>query len=274
MGTEDKLPRSYCYMYGVPGGDFDMAVDPGERKYISRSATTVRTLFFENPRWPLTIFFSSGRRQAMKHRLIAAFLAAFSILLGGCATTIKSEVTAFHDWPQDLSGKTYVFERTTEQNNSLEYRNYENLVRAELNRLGFVETSPAQTPALKVMMGYGVTVRDVQQVYPVVVDSYSPFMNPYWYGPAWRGYYSPFYDPFWYGPPVVEQRVSNYQVYTRQLRIVMARASDNKRVYEVSVISEGSSPSMASVMPYMVRSAFADFPGKNGVPHVVELKMN
>jgi len=204
----------------------------------------------------------------MKHRLIAAFLVAFSILLGGCATTIRSEVTSFHDWPQDLSGKTYVFERSMEQNNSLEYRNYENLVRAELNRLGFVETSPDQMPALKVMMGYGMAVRSVQEIYS---GTYSPFMNPYWYGPGWRGpYYSPFYDPFWYGPP----SVSNYQLYTRQLRIALARASDNRRVYEVSVVSEGTSPSMAAAMPYMVHSAFVDFPGQNGVPHEVELKMN
>ena len=29
----------------------------------------------------------------------------------------------------------------------------------------------------------------------------------------------------------------------------------------------------AAVMPYMVRSAFTDFPGKSGVPHYVELKV-
>lgn len=211
----------------------------------------------------------------MKRWLSAVFLIASGLLLAGCATTtVTSEVTPFHAWPAHLQEKTYVFERSREQNNNLEYLNYENLVRNELNRLGFVEASPSQTPNLKVTLNYGIKVRDVHEVYPVVLNPYpSPFMSPYWYGPAWRGYYGPFYDPFWYGPPVVEQRESNYELFTRQLRIVIARASDGKALYETAVVSEGRNGSLATVMPYMVKSAFTEFPGKSGVPHRVELKM-
>lgn len=214
-------------------------------------------------------------RDGMKRWLIAACLAASGLLLTGCATTtVQSEVTAFHEWPAQLQDKSYVFERTRDQDNNLEYRNYENLVRAELNRLGFTEASTAQPPRLKIMLSYSIRARDVHEVYPVVVNPYpAPIMNPYWYGPAWRGYYSPFYDPFWYGPPIVEQREENYQLYTRQLRIVMAQVADGKKLYETTVVSEGRNGSLAAVMPYMVKSAFADFPGKNGVPHRVELKM-
>ena len=32
-------------------------------------------------------------------------------LLSGCASTIRSEVTAFHQWPSTLPGQTYVFMR-------------------------------------------------------------------------------------------------------------------------------------------------------------------
>lgn len=202
----------------------------------------------------------------MKRWLIALLLAASGALLAGCTTIIRSEVTTFHELPMQLQDKTYVFERTKEQNNDLEYRSYENLVRAELNRLGFAEASSARSPTLKVTLKYGINVRDVREVYPVVV-------NPYWYGPAWRGYYGPFYDPFWYGPPVVEQRESQYQVFTRHLRIMLSRMADGKTLYETTVVSQGANGSLAAVMPYMVRSAFADFPGKSGVPHYVELKM-
>ena len=204
----------------------------------------------------------------MKPWLIAALLVAAGVLISGCSTApvIRNDVTAFHEWPASLQEKTYVFERTKEQDNSLEYRNYENLVRAELNRLGFVEASIAQAPRLKALLTYSIKVRDVREVYPVV-------LNPYWYGPAWRGYYGPFYDPFWYGPPVVEQRESNYQLFTRQLHIVLAQASNGKRLWETTVVSEGRNGSLAAAMPYMVKSAFADFPGKNGVPHQVEFKM-
>lgn len=207
----------------------------------------------------------------MKRWLIASILAVSSIVLGGCATsTIKSEVTAFHEWPQKLPNNSYVFERTKEQNDSLEYRNYENLVRAELTRLGLVEAPASTKPYLKASLSYSISGRDVREIYPVVVD-------PYWPGPAWRGYYGPwqgpFYDPFWYGPPVVEQRMSQYVLYTRRLRVVLAQMADGKRLYESTVVSEGTNGSLAAVMPYLVRSAFADFPGKSGVPHRVELKM-
>jgi hypothetical protein len=202
----------------------------------------------------------------MKRWLSAAVLAASSAWLAGCGTpTIKSDVTAFHEWPVSLPDKHYVFERTKEQDNNLEYRTYENLVRTELNRLGFVEAPVSIKPAIKASFSYGIHGRDVREVYPVV-------MNPSWYGPGWRGYYGPYYDPFWYGPPVVEQRVAQYRLYTRQLHVELAQMADGKKLYETTVVSEGSNGSLAAIMPYLVRSAFADFPGKSGVPHRVEFQ--
>ncbi|HZW21252.1 DUF4136 domain-containing protein [Noviherbaspirillum sp.] len=207
--------------------------------------------------------------------LLSACILAVSTLVAGCGTIIRSDVTSFHEWPDTLPDKSYVFERTKEQNDSLEYRNYENLVRNELNRLGFSEAPSGTRPALKAALSYSINGRDVREVYPVVVHPY-----PYWYGPAWRGhywphhpFYSPFYDPFWYGPPIVEQRVSQYQLFNRQLRVSLARMADNKKLFETTVVSEGTNPSLATVMPYMVRSAFAEFPGQNGVPRRIELKM-
>ncbi|NEX64381.1 DUF4136 domain-containing protein [Noviherbaspirillum galbum] len=209
----------------------------------------------------------------MKPWVIA--LAALSVLLSGCASyTVKSNVTAFHEWPAAAPEKTYVFERTKEQNDSLEYRNYENLVRGELARLGFKEASTSQAPWLKAMLDYRISVRDVREIYPVAVGPSwpGPYWGPYWRGRYYRGYY-PYYDPFWYGPPIIEQREANYQVFTRQLHVLLSQAANGKRLYEVTVVSEGGNGNLAAIMPYMVRSAFSDFPGKSGVPHVVELKM-
>ena len=201
--------------------------------------------------------------------LLSAFILAVITLLAGCGTMIRSDVTTFHEWPDALPDKSYVFERTKEQNDSLEYRNYENLVRKELNRLGFTEAPSGTRPALKVAIRYSIDGRDVREVYPVVVHPY-----PYWYGPAWRGYYGPFYDPFWFSPPIVERRVSQYQLFNRQLHIALSRMSDNKKLFETTVVSEGTNGSLAAVMPYMIRAAFTEFPGKSGVPRRVELKMN
>jgi len=41
---------------------------------------------------------------------ILTLVAAASLLLSGCATTLRSNVTAFNDWPADLPDKSYVFD--------------------------------------------------------------------------------------------------------------------------------------------------------------------
>lgn len=210
----------------------------------------------------------------MKCSMIWAAFAAIVLLLSGCATpVIRSEVTAFHEWPADLPSKSFVFERTRAQDENLEYRSYENLVRAELLRLGFVEADVKTKPALKVTFSYQVNDRDVRVTQPVVVSpGWGP---PAYYGPRRLGYhyYDPFFhDPFWYGPPVVAYQESHYRLYKRQLQILITRAADARKLFDVTVTSEGQNPGLSAVMPYMVKSAFSEFPGKSGVPRRVELE--
>lgn len=213
----------------------------------------------------------------MRSRL-SIFIVAVFLLLTGCATTIQSNVTAFHEWPAELRNKSFVFERTAQQENNLEHRAYENLVRHELLHLGLAEGANLQSAGLKVAMNYSINVRDVRVVQPVLLDPYpwygSPFYGSRWYGHGYYNpYYGPFYSPFWYGPPIVEQRETRYQLADRQLKIVISQAADSRKLYDVTVSSEGTNTSLAVVMPYMIRSAFADFPGPNGVPRRIELKM-
>lgn len=208
-----------------------------------------------------------------RYSIIVVLLCA---LMAGCATTIQSEVTTFHDWPAELRNKSFIFERTPDQENNLEHRAYENLVRNELLRLRLTESPDRQSAGLKVAMRYSIDVRDVRVVQPVLVD---PWYGSPFYGPRWPGYgyyspfYGPFYSPFWYAPPIVEHYETRYQLAKRQLNIVISRASDSKKLYDVTVTSEGTNTSLAAVMPYMVRSAFAEFPGESGVPRRIELKM-
>lgn len=217
----------------------------------------------------------------MKRGLILSFMAAM-LLLGGCASPmIRSDVTTFHEWPASLPDKSFVFERNRAQDNNLEYQTYENLVRAELLRLGFTQAAVNTSPALKVTLAYQVTDRDLKVVQPVVVHpgGWGPGWGPYWgpsyYGPRWPGYryYDPFfYDPFWHAPAVVSYQESSYRLYKRQLQVTITRAADAKKLFDVTVVSEGQNPSLAAAMPYMVKSAFSDFPGRSGVPRRVELE--
>ncbi|WP_335340190.1 DUF4136 domain-containing protein [Collimonas arenae] len=143
---------------------------------------------------------------------------------------------------------------------------------SELQRLGFAQSAGSAVPQLKVALKYDIASREVFATEPVVAD---PMWGPYGpYGWGRPGFYSPFYDPFWYGPQVVGQRTFNYQLFQRRLNITITSAVNGKKLYDVTVTSEGKINSLPAVMPYLVRSAFTDFPGKSGVPHTVELKVD
>jgi len=207
----------------------------------------------------------------MKRTMITA-VAALSLLLGGCATTIRSDVTTFHQWPAQIADKSYAFEAPAPQDNTLELQNYENLVRAQLARLGFHEA--AQAPALKVAVR--VTTADVPTavVYPAYAPfypysarfGYGGFRRRYWGG----GWYNPFYDPFW--GPMPSYDVEEEHRYHRQLQIAITSAADGKRLFDVTVRNVSTTMSTPTMMPALVQSAFEGFPGPNGGARVVELK--
>lgn len=221
----------------------------------------------------------SVRRLPHPGWLPAALLLMALAMLAGCSTTrtVRSEVTSFHEAAPEFAGGSFTFTRTAEQENNLEHRSYESLVSEQLQRLGFAEARPPQPAALKVALEYGIQGRDMRVVEPVyTAPYYGPAWGPY-FGPGWRypgfygPYYSPFYDPFWYGP--VQMMDRSYVLYTRRLRITMARASDSRQVFNVTVVSQGTNGSLPAIMPYMVQSAFTDFPGPSGVPRRIDLEM-
>ncbi len=135
---------------------------------------------------------------------------------------------------------------------------------------------PAQAAQLKVTLAYGIDGREVRVVESVLVDPgwYGPpFYDPYFGRPWRRGLYGPFYDPFWFSPAVVVPREVNYELFTRHLNVTIARAADSRKLYEVTVRSEGRIGSLPAVMPTMIRAAFVEFPGPNGVPRQVDLPL-
>ena len=207
-------------------------------------------------------------------------LLAGALLLSGCATTIRSDVTAFHEWPAHIDDKSYRFEAPSKPDNTLEYRSYQNLLRAELTKLGFIEASPPAAPNLTVAMQFSTTVQAVR-----VVQAIDPFWSGrnYWHGyygrpwgyrpgyasPYFSPYSSPFHDPFMYGPDLIETVRDEYE---RQLQ-VQINARDGGKLFDVTVRNRSTIFSTPAVMPALVASAFANFPGQSGVPHRIDLKL-
>jgi len=206
-------------------------------------------------------------------RTLAIVFTALTVMLTGCATTIRSDVTAFHDWPAQLNDKSYVFEAPTVQEDTLEYRSYQNLVRNELAKHGFGEASGPASAKLRVSMRFSTT--DVPERVLQATD-------PFWYGPgywpgrysyrygAWPGYGRFGYSPFWGGPMEVEESVRHK--FERDLRVTI-NERNGKKLYDVTVHSASTKRATPQVMPAMVASAFADFPGRSGVPRQVEVKV-
>lgn len=206
----------------------------------------------------------------MKYFAILTALLA-SLMLGGCATTIRSEVTAFNNWPAALADQSYAFQAPAGADDTLEYRNYQLLLAQELNRLGFHQAAEGSQPQLLVGMQFRTADHPGRVL---VVD------DPFWYGPGYwgPGYYRPFYrygyrpfyDPLRMGNMQVEERVVHN--YERQLHVTINRV-DGAKLYDVTVNNTSRVQATAHVMPALMRSAFAGFPGQSGVPHRVDVTL-
>ena len=207
-----------------------------------------------------------------------ACIITLCLLLSGCASKIRSEVTAFHQWPAAMAEKIFRFVHKEGEPTELERQSYENLIRAELLKLGLAETTNGQEAALTVSFNAMVSAKDVRVVETVVVDSWSgmPWYGPGYYAPYWGGWpgYSPFYGPFGPGMPVARAQERRYTVFYRELKLNINDATAGRPLYEVTVRSEGRDGNLARIMPYLVRSAFTEFPGKSGTPRIVEMKID
>lgn len=211
--------------------------------------------------------FNRGRTLAL------ALLAA--LWLSGCASTITTEVTAFRqpEWQNDTP-RTYAFENSPQQEAQLERATYEQWLAATLGGVGF-EQLPASQARYLVSMDYDAVpgmVRVAETVYP---DPWYGPWGPYWgpYG-GYGGWYRP-YGPWGWGPGYWPPQtiVRDVPVTFASLRVFFKDAKSGKRVYQVTARNTTEGGSLAGVMPYMIRSAFADFPGESGRPRRVTLEV-
>ncbi|NRR29003.1 DUF4136 domain-containing protein [Oxalobacteraceae bacterium] len=206
-------------------------------------------------------------------KILAIAVTAAALLLSGCATTIRSNVTAFNEWPTDLPDKSYVYAAPAPADDTLEYRSYQALVDKELARLGFSKASGADQARLRVAMNFSTTDHPARVL--LASDPFWPGPN-YWGMPGYRRYsrfgYSPFfYDPLRYSQLEVEERVVHN--YERKLHVTI-NAATGKKLFDVTVVNTSRVQATPQVMPALVQSAFAGFPGKNGVPYRVDLKID
>jgi hypothetical protein len=210
-------------------------------------------------------------------RGIACLLAA--VLAAGCASppTLRTEVTRFHRW-EAAEPRTVAFRRETPSAQTLESRSYERLVAEQLVALGFTE---ADVPGARFQVAFGYRATPEPRR---VTEYWQPggfgvgggsWSGP-WLGPR-VGLPFPYgrFDPLWSMPPVPMAR--DITVWRHELTLdlydMRADAPAGRKVYEARAIAVADSEAMPRLMPGLVVSALADFPGTSGETRRLEVAL-
>src|SRR5690606_15185843 len=122
-------------------------------------------------------------------KLLALFLSI--CLVASCQSGLRSNVVAFHEEPLPMGETIKVLPLDPEKSDSLEFRNYSNLIREELRKIGYTPVDINEDSELIAEVDYGVETGPTS----VSVDpmsSYDRFARYHFY--AGR-----YYDPFYFG---------------------------------------------------------------------------
>lgn len=219
----------------------------------------------------------------MKNYLVSGLIGGLILLVSGCATTITSQVTTFQEWSSVAASqskdRSYRLELSDAQKDDLEFKQYSDILEQHMSALGFKEiTDTSATPDFTVKLAYATALSSIQFSYPY------PY-GPYFYDPIWRLHYSRFYyrSPFFYpygygfnrfGDPYFADGFQGRRYYLHQLAVTITDQKTGKKVFDVRASTEQLDPEILNHIPYLMASAFQNFPGENGKTIKVELPLN
>jgi len=220
----------------------------------------------------------------MLNRLLALPLAA--LLMGGCAATVTTQVTPFHQLSSSLQGQRFVILPTAEQQNSLEFNSYAGLVREALVGKGLVDAGETGPADLGVTMSYSASGRSSG-----LRDGSGAYAG---FGAGSGGGFSMGGVGIGIGFPIGGGGGGgDSNAYMHSLRVEIDRLRDRTasrpsgtaapaatpgsaeaaRIYEARATSEGPSASPAPVMRAMVGAIFEEFPGESGRTRVMRVPL-
>lgn len=196
-------------------------------------------------------------------RILAAALTSATLLVAaGCASPVRTDVRAFHQWPEG-GERSFRLVRPPEQAASLEFAEYDRIVGQALEQAGF---SRSATPRFDVRYDVGVEQRVL--VFPDPGPVFVPSIGYGSGGWGWGGGLRMVY-PIGGAP-------RSQVVFDRRLRVEIderAGTAAPRRVWEGTAVSSGSTGDLTVILPLMARSLLQDFPGPSGITRRVELPM-
>jgi len=195
-------------------------------------------------------------------RILQTF--AFCILLAGCQS-ISADVTVFQDFP-NTAPQTF----TVKSSGSLEEKAYSDMIASQLTNKGWILKSGG---AVEVTFAHSIDGgRDVVSSVPIFGQTGGgvAFSQGTVFGGGTSAMYSgTTYSPATFG--VVGAAAVTNTVYKRQLQILFVESRTQRHLYEVSVLSQGTSGTFGAVAPCLIAAAFQKFPQGNGTNAKVEI---
>ena len=82
-------------------------------------------------------------------------------ILMSCANLITNEVTVFQEWPSNSLNKTFIFDKKENFAPELENKNYKNIIKNELLRIGFKEVKNKSDANYKIDFSVSSKSRDI-----------------------------------------------------------------------------------------------------------------
>lgn len=204
-------------------------------------------------------------------KIVFSLIAATTLLLSGCATTISSQVTTFHEWPKDLKEKSFTIAAMPGQENDPEYKVYAAMLREKLLGMGFTNSKDFNASELKVIMEYDTLVSEIQLPMAFWGARFDPF---------WQIHFSRFHRRSAYFYPYFFARSNSLYMmsdftakrhFLHQLAVSISDRKSGKTLANIKASTEHFSPRISQRMPYLLESAFKDFPGENGQTKEINL---
>ncbi|MCU6435762.1 DUF4136 domain-containing protein [Undibacterium sp. Jales W-56] len=211
----------------------------------------------------------------------AIFLFCYGLLLSGCATTVGSRVSVFHEWPAELKNKSFVVDKSEQQQNSPEFKAYELLLREKLKGIGLLEADTANQAhaALSVSMHYASNLSEIQLSSPWNLALYDPFWRLH-FNRGWLPHSYFYRRPYFYYPyysiapdSMFLSDISVRRYFLHQLEVTIADKASGKKLTEIKASTEQLNPEIHTYMHYLMDSAFLNFPGTSGTTVDVELPL-
>lgn len=184
------------------------------------------------------------------------FLLLLFIPLASCSKTITSDVTRFHNLPQPNSETIEVVALNPDQQQSLEFGQYAEIVGSYLGKVGY--SPPQTTPSqLIARIGYGMRIAEGY------VDDGPRSSVGIGVGGGGR------HTSLGLGMSFPLGNSEPQQEYMRILTMDIIRRDDGTKLYEGQVASRGKE-NLTLMMPYLVDALFKDFPGESGTTSKVK----